>query len=250
MKTLIYDIEIGHKYNDAYQRRMYTGYIDTGVRMSADISCLTHFGYKWLGENRTYCKDLTDFPDFGPNMTNEGHLVDFVAKLFKEADHLVAHYGDKFDRRYMNAKFLEYGHPPITPAPILKQSDTCKLAKTHLKISANKLDNLARFLKVPFKRTKNWPDDWLLMTKGNVGAFKRVKTYCIGDIIALEAVYKKLQPFAKPPNQSHIKREKCCVGCGGDNYIKYGFVYNKQKVWDRFACKDCGRVFNASQFAN
>lgn len=244
MKTLIWDIEIGHKYDEAYQRRLYTGYVDTSVRMSADVSCITHIGYKWLGEKRTHCIDLTDFDGFGPNMKNEGKLVKFASGLFEQADHLVAHYGDKFDRRYMNAKFLQYGLPPIVPSPMLKQSDTCKLAKRHLKISSNKLDNLARFLKVSFKRSKNWPDDWILMTQGNKEAFKRVNWYCRGDIIALEQVYNKLMPFASPPSYSAKLGAPCCPSCGGLNYIKYGSHYTKKKVFKRFRCKDCSAIFH------
>ncbi len=242
MKTLIFDIEIFHTYNEAYQNRMYTGFIDTGVRMSADVSSLAHFGYKWLGSKRALCKDLTDFD------MEEKKLVEFASGLFQQADHLVAHYGDKFDRRYMNAKLLQYGFPPIPPAPILKQTDTCKLARQHLKISSNKLDNLARFLKVSFKRSKSWPHDWLLMTKGEKAAFKRVKTYCIGDIIALEEVYKKLISFSNSPNLAVRTRKEVCPKCGlGGMSIKYGSFYTLKKVHPRFRCKSCSFIYHEGQ---
>ncbi len=248
MKTLLWDIEICHNYNEDYQRRMYCGWIDTGVRMSADISCITHIGYKWLGEKQTYCKDLTDFPGFGPNAKNEEALVKFASELFQQADHLVGHYADKFDRRYLNAKLLQYGLPPLPPSPALKQSDTCKLARSHIKLSSNKLDNVARFLKVPMKRKKNWPGDWLLMTKGDCEAFKRVKYYCIGDVITLEKVYQKLLMFSNSPNLAIRDREDKCIKCGGSKYINYGSHYTKEKVYQRYRCKDCSTVFHAGQF--
>ncbi len=251
MKTLLWDIEIGHKYDENYQRQMYTLHTDdvTSARMSADISCITHIGYKWLGEKQVYCKDLTEFPGFGPGMPNEEALVKFASKLFNEADHLVGHYADKFDRRYVNAKLLQYGFPPIPPAPHLKQSDTCKLARSHIKLSSNKLDNVARFLKVPMKRKKNWPGDWLAMTRGDKDAFARVKYYCKGDVITLEKVYQKLMMFAKPPNQSHRAKEQVCITCGGEDYIKYGSFYTPKQVHQRYRCKDCSTVFHAGQFA-
>lgn len=250
MKTLIYDIEICHSYDDVYKRRMYGGYIDTGIRMSADISILTHFGYKWLGEKKAHCKDLTDFKSFKKDKFDQSELVKFASDLFQKADHLVAHYGDKFDRRYMNAKLMQYKLPVIPPPPIINQTDTCKLARQHLKLSANRLDNIARFFGTPMKRSKNWPDDWLKMTAGDRAAYKRVKHYCIGDIITLEDVFNKLRCFSKNiPNQSYMQNEHACIGCGSKNYIKYGNFFVSSGAKQRYVCKDCGKQFHEGQLS-
>lgn len=243
-KTLLYDIEICHNYDESYQRRMYTGYLDASVRMSADVSYITHFGYKWLEEKRIYCKDLTDFKSFKTDIYNERELLEFISKLFLQADHLVGHYATKFDRRYLNAKFLQYGLPPIPSGAELKQSDTCLLARQHLKLSSNRLDNVAQFLKMPMKRKKNWPDDWIKMTKGDKEAFKRVKTYCIGDIVTLENVYKKLRTLSlNSPNLSHTTNTAVCPACGSSHYFKNGSVSFKGKIRQRYVCRDCGKRF-------
>lgn len=244
VKTLLYDIEICHNYDDAYKRRMYTGYIDASVRMSADVSYITHFGYKWLDEKKVYCKDLTDFKTFKTDIYNERELLEFVSELFLSADHIVGHYATKFDRRYLNAKLLQYQLPPIPSGSELKQTDTCLLSRQHLKLSSNRLDNVARFLNMPMKRKKNWPEDWIKMTKGDKEAFKRVKTYCIGDIITLEKVYLALRKFsAVAPNYKHVTNSNVCPSCGSSNYFKNGCVSFKGKIKQRYVCKDCGKRF-------
>lgn len=250
MKTLLYDIEICHSYDDNYKKRMYSGYIDTGIRMSADISIVTHFGYKWLGDKRVYCKDLTDFKSFEKDIYDEKELLTHVSAVFAKADHLVGHYSAKFDHRYLNAKFLKYGLPPIPGGPAVKESDTCKLARQHLKLSSNRLDNVAKFLDVPMKRTKNWPEDWIKMTRGDKAAFKRVKHYCIGDIISLEEVYLKLRQFSgSSPNISYVTKQHVCISCGSKKYVKYGSTYTKNKVFQRYRCQECSKIFHQGQLA-
>lgn len=71
MSTLFYDIEIFHVYDEAYQERMYTGWIDRSVRMSADLSCISHFGYIFDDEP-SKCIDLTQIKYFDPKHPAKG----------------------------------------------------------------------------------------------------------------------------------------------------------------------------------
>lgn len=247
MKTLIWDIEIMHSYDESYQARLYTGWIDRSVRMSADVSYVSHIGYKWLGEKDVYCLDLSMDPNFDRSnpTASEKWLLSQAVSLFKEADHLVAHFGDAFDRRYLTAKFLKHKLPTIPHAPLLKQTDTCKLARQHLKLSSNRLDNIASFLGVAMKKSKNWPDDWIKMTKGELGAFKRVNVYCKGDVVSLEEVFLILRAFAKGiPNRNVEEDGDVCPVCSSGDYVKYGFAWCKKKKYQRFRCKNCGHPFD------
>jgi len=246
MKILVWDIEIAHSYNEAYQKRMYTGWIDRGVRMSADVSFITHFGFKWKGEKRAYCKSLHEFPEFKNSIHDDRPLIKWASDILQEADHLVAHYGDKFDRKYMNAKLLHENLPPLSP--VIKQSDTCSLAKSHLKMSSNRLDNIAEYLGVPMKRKKEWPLDWLKMTKGDLAAYKRVKHYCIGDVITLEQVYDKLIPFdSKQPSHSLEQQKRCCPACGSEHVNIHSYRATKTGTKKRFQCQDCASIRDESK---
>lgn len=253
MKTLLWDIEIFHSYGHAYQKRLYTGWVDTSVRMSADVSHISHFGYMWMDDTKAQCVDLTDDPNFSSKnpSKSEGWLLKKIAPLFLEADHLVAHYGDKFDRRYVNAKLLKYHLAPIPPAPHLKQSDTCKLARSHLKLSSNRLDNVATFLGVAQKLSKNWPDDWLKMTLGDKEAFKRVNKYCAGDVVSLKEVYQILRVFAAGMPNCNIdsKGKRCCPQCGGFSFRpKRGYHYTAKATYRRYCCDDCNKTFDDRVF--
>lgn len=247
MKILVYDIEIAHIYDARYQTRMYSGFVDRNVLMSADISIITHFGFKWKDDKRAYCKSLHEFPEFKDNPHDDSPLIKYASDLLQEAEHLVAHYGDKFDRRYMNTKLIHENLPPIPP--LIKQTDTCSIAKRHLKMSSNRLDNLANYLDVPMKRKKNWPDDWLKMTLGEVEAFKRVKHYCIGDIVTLDHVHNKLQSFdSKQPSISLESGERCCPQCGGLQLVVHSYRYTKSRgKIQRFICKKCYSVRDADK---
>lgn len=230
---------------------MYTGWIDKSVRMSADVSILTHFGYKWLDEKKVHCLDLTDFAPFYSGETlDDYYLCEAASKIFQEADHIVAHYGDKFDRRYMTAKFEHHNLPSIPPSPFLRQTDTCKIAKNHFKLSSNRLDNIAAYLNVPMKLKKNWPEDWILMTKKDVAAFVRINTYCKGDVSSLEGVFLKIRKYSNQiPNHSFKARKDCCPTCGSESIIANGKGYTKENVIQRYKCTDCGKRFDERKFA-
>lgn len=252
MSTLFYDIEIFHVYDEAYQERMYTGWIDRSVRMSADLSCISHFGYIFDDEP-SKCIDLTQIKYFDPKHPAKGekYLLSKISTIFQKATHLVAHYGDKFDRRYLNAKFLQYGLPPIPTYPYLKQTDTCALAKRHLKLSSNRLDNIAKFLQVQAKRDKTWPDEWLKMTKGNKAAFDRINYYCKGDVETLKQVFTKLQAFAVAvPNKNLLYGTTGCPQCSSKETIKYGFYYGRTKVYQRYRCRSCSFIWHGKMPLN
>ena len=74
------------------------------------------FAWKWADEKKVHCKALCDYPGYAKNKTDDTPLIKDLWKLFDEADILIAHNGDRFDRRKANSRFL--GGRPLPTLPI------------------------------------------------------------------------------------------------------------------------------------
>ena len=61
------------------------------------------FLHKWEGQKRAQVCALDDFPEeFKKDPENDEHVAKKLFDLFDEADIVIAHNGDRFDRRKAN----------------------------------------------------------------------------------------------------------------------------------------------------
>ena len=65
---------------------------------------LLGFAVQWMGEKdvKTHC--LPDYPGYQKNKHNDGKLVADLWKILNEADVIIAHNGDSFDVKKINAR--------------------------------------------------------------------------------------------------------------------------------------------------
>ena len=128
-RILFYDIEILPKHFN--------------TRFGADRSTVCTFGYKWGTDKKARYLDLLHFPDSWEKSPYEEKELVFAAHvIMSQADQCVHHYGDKFDFKYMNTKFLFHGLDPIRDIDLF---DTWKGSKYNLKLSNNRMDTIARY---------------------------------------------------------------------------------------------------------
>ena len=163
-------------------------------------------------------------------------------EILKDADAIITHYGKRFDMKFLNARLAHHGLPLL---PRLTHIDTWSVARQHLKITSNRLDSIAEFLKV--ERKMNHGQGWQLWV--DVMARKKraqniMSRYCIQDVECLEAVFKKLRPFINNiPNYNILNaKDHSCPSCGSDRVCKNGKRTSKAGVYQRWHCKDCGSV--------
>jgi len=196
--------------------------------------------WKWLGEKTTHVKGLLDM---GNNLyTKKGDdkaLTELIANLFNEADVVVAHNGDGFDIKKVNAKILENGLP--IPS-FYKSVDTLKVARKYFKFNSNKLDDLGNILKVGRKQEHQGFKLWLGCLEGDEKSWKKMKAYNKQDVVLLEQVYLKLRPWIENhPNLNLITGSMgACPKCTSTNVIKRGFGYTKVSMYQKYQCLDCG----------
>jgi hypothetical protein len=207
-----------------------------------DLSCIVNFGYKWLGEKKTHCLRIDSYPSWFKRTRNwpldDSGILRDALKIMERADLLVAHFGDKFDRRFLNSRCAMKGFPPPPPT---KQRDTWRIAKTAFNFSSNRLGALASYLGVPQqkyqKNRDEFPGWWLRVLAGDWTAVIEMSEYCKQDVRTLEQVYLIERVYDNPHPRMVMDRARCAL-CGGD--IRYrGLVYAGQHAYRQFYCKMC-----------
>ena len=224
-KILIYDIETTP--NLAY---VWGKYQQDVIKFEEEWKLLS-FAYKWLGESKTVA--------VGTNSVTEEALVLRLHQLFSEADIIIAHNGDRFDQKMVNAKFLEYG---LLPPSYYKSIDTLKVAKRYFRLNSNKLDDLGTILRVGRKAQTGGFDTWLGCMQGNKTAWRQMLKYNKQDVVLLEKVYLKLRPWIdNHPGVNLYGRPESCPKCGGGPLHQRGTrKTTKTGSYARYQCQDCG----------
>lgn len=211
--------------------------------LCADRGFIICFGYKWLGEKTTHCLTIAQYP--GKDIHDDRELLKRAGEIFNEADGIVAHYGEKFDKPYLQSRLLQAKLPPLSEN---KLTDTCLIARGKLKLSSNRLGNLADFLGCKVKKMEKrggWPIWWLGALRGDKKAIEDMATYCKQDVDCLEQVFLAMRHIIPskflPINYSIGESQWTCPGCGGHRKNNHGYYFSDKKRWVRSQCQTCGR---------
>ena len=227
-KTLLFDIETSP--NLSFNWGFYE---QTALDIKQDWHLLS-FSAKWLGERKIYTYALPDFKGYKYNKNNDKALVKKLWGFFNEAEIVIAH-NAPFDTKKTNARFLIYGLRPPSPYKVL---DTLKIARKYFRYDSNKLDELARQLKLGRKLVHTGKDLWFKCMNGDLKAWKLMKKYNAQDVKLLEDLYLRLRPYLE--NHPHYVGYKVCHACGSPRVIKRGFDRLVGSRKQRYQCQSCG----------
>jgi hypothetical protein len=200
---------------------------------------------KWLNSSKMYSSALPDFKaEYKKNPKNDFFVLREMWDLLNEADIVIAHNGDKFDIRKLQARFVYHGMEPYAP---FKSIDTLKVARKHFKFTSNRLDHLGIFLGLGRKEStggfKLWKD---ICENQCPKAWKKMISYNKQDVLLLEKVYIKLRPWmSNHPNLAVMSeaKELTCPQCMGTKFHSRGFDYGASKKRRRYKCvstEGCG----------
>src|SRR5580704_8554988 len=202
------------------------------------------FGVKWASEKRVKTFTLPDYPGYKKNKTDDSKLVAELNRILNEADIVVAHNGDSFDVKKINARLAVHGYPP--PAPY-KTIDTLKIARRNFKFDSNKLDNLGRYLNCGRKIQNMGADLWKRCIAGDPKAWKWMRRYNAQDVLLLERVYEKLKPWARTHPDLRLYAFGGCPTCRSDNIQRRGVSIARSQRYQRFQCQACASWFSGKQ---
>jgi DNA polymerase elongation subunit (family B) len=234
-KILLLDIETAPSLGYVWGK-----YDQNVIRFLQDWYILS-FAYRWFDTDQPIvCKALPDYPNYKRNKRDDKALCQDLWDLLNEADIVVAHNGDNFDIKKINARLVLHGIPP--PAPY-KTVDTLKLARKHFKFDSNRLNDLARVLGLG-EKVRIHADNWNDCMNGDMKAWAIMKEYNPHDIVLLEGLYVLLRAWGSHPDVALIAGHPGdCPTCGSDRVQRRGLIHLKTRSYQRLNCQACGSWF-------
>lgn len=196
-------------------------------------------GYMWLGDKRAKVLALPDYEGYEKDPENDKALAQEVWDLLDEADIVIAHNGDKFDVKKMNARFLAHG---LGPPSSYKTVDTLKGARRAFKLNSNRLGDLGAFLGVGEKQKTDGFQTWAGCMRGDEKAWGTMTRYCRQDVELLGRVYLKLLPWlGSHPNLNVYPGEPKdrCPRCGSAKRQRRGYAISRTMRYIRYQCNGC-----------
>jgi len=233
MKVLLLDIE-----NAPLKAYVWSKYVDGAIIDMISEWYMLCWCAKWLDGKRMMSDAIWNYKEYDKDSEYDYPIALSLRKLIDQADVVVAHNGDRFDLRKINAKCCEHGIDPPSPYHTL---DTLKIARKHFMFTSNKLDDLGRLLGVGRKLRTGGFDLWKDVMDGDAKAQSQMLRYCMQDVVLLEDVYKKLRAWHSGPSIAETGKMQC-PKCGGENVIKDGFYKTQKNLtkYQQFRCNDCG----------
>lgn len=202
---------------------------------------------KWLHSKEKFKEVLT------PSEAKEGNDKRIVSKLwqlFDEADIIVAHNCDRFDKKKMNWRFLIHGFPP----PLSYRTvDTIKVARKYFSATSNKLDYLTEALRIGRKTETGGFDLWANCMNGDSKALAEMLDYNVNDIDILEKLYLELLPWiTNHPNLGLYSDAEItvCPACGSTRIkVADKVITTAANAYYQYRCLDCNHVGRTKQHA-
>jgi DNA polymerase III epsilon subunit-like protein len=247
-KIIIFDIEIIPDLTACLNQwcRLYDR-----AAMSANFSSICTIGYKVHGQKKAKTISIWDFPGWENNIYDDSKVLKKFLEEVKDADVLVSHFGDRFDKPHVETRLLMHDLPNLIN---LKNIDTWKIAKGKLKMSHRTLNDLARLLKCDQKMDHGGWGIWesivahTLFQKQYIQkdimslkkACRIMDKYCQQDVETLDQVYDKLQHLTnKAPNHNLHKKERGCPTCGDKNHKNHIKLRDYHTPTQSYACYRC-----------
>ena len=233
-RIILWDIETTHNLAAVFSL-LHNDYIQSDNIQAERY--IVSFAWKLLGKPGVHAVSvLDDTKRYKANPHDDKYVLEQLHAVLSSADALIAHNGDAFDLPYAETRMLIQGLPPLPPIPKI---DTLKVARGRFLFNANNLDYLGHILKCG--RKKPTPKGlWLKVLQGDSNAVRTMVKYNRGDVLLLEKVFLKLQPYMS----SHIHRQLfggdgTCPRCGSNHVQMRGIHRATTNTYQRYQCQTC-----------
>ena len=207
------------------------------TNLKASFGTMLAVAFKWYEEPKTYVKTILDYQKKG--MLDDKPLVEDFKEIYAEADYTVAHYGKRFDKKFLNTKCLKHGLGPVPDIPMI---DTCQVAWDNFLMHSNRLAAWLEYLDCQHEKRAMRTDDWLHAAHGCPKAMKAVKDRAKYDVLGLEEVFRHMRPWIKnEPARGLFVDGIGCISCGSTKLQHRGSQTTRTRRYARLHCQDCGK---------
>ena len=162
-----------------------------------------------------------------------------VWDVFNDADLIIGHNADRFDARHLTGGWAEMGLPAPSPYKVI---DTLKTARGTFAYESNTLDALNKRLGIDAKTDKYDARIARAAVNGDKEAQGTLSAYNRGDIIASEALFDRLRPFARgiPHLGMWTDDALACPSCGHTMTATGKTVHANVQRYEHLTCPNCG----------
>jgi hypothetical protein len=194
---------------------------------------------KWLFDDEIISSKLTK-----KELANkdDSRIMLTLWNMINEADILIAHNLQRFDKKKANTRFFKHGFNPPRP---YQSIDTLLSARKHFAHTSNRLDALAKTLGIEGKM-ETPKGMWFEVMQGNYDMLNQMSLYCDQDIRVLEEVYLRMRPWIQPhPNIGLLEQgtpEVRCCSCGSNELKEDGEYHTTVQVYQVLRCGSCGAL--------
>jgi len=203
--------------------------------------CMLSWVGKWLFQDEVYSDCLT--PEEARSR-NDKRIATSIWQHIEQADVVIAHNGNRFDVKVLNARFFLNGLMRPSPYQVI---DTLKITQNTFKFSSHKLDYISQIV-FDKKKLETELDLWIRCTLGEQDALDYMLEYNIKDTLLLEEAYIMLRPWMKShPNMAIYSdaTESCCPVCMSNDYAESGQYVTPAGSYTSYRCNKCKAPFRA-----
>ena len=138
----------------------------------------------------------TDFEQVSP--LDDSGLAEWTRDEIEKYDIAVGWYITGYDIGMINARLLRWGLRPIrSDVVFLDPIYKARGGRYGAKIGSSKLDNVAKFFKLPVQKTTIDWDVWALAGLGDADALEEVVGHCEADVLVTRLAFHHLKPLLK-----------------------------------------------------
>jgi hypothetical protein len=251
MSVIVYDIEV------AFQPEITRMVMARGLdekkfswQIEAGMRYVTHISYR-IDSQAVVDLSLLDYDGSLEGDTNEKKLLADFAKAYNLCDESVAHYGSKFDLKFLNSRITKNGLPRLKP---VRLHDTWRILKDKFLLPDNKLDTAIKFFDCPYGKPNLPWEIWRQVSLGDEKAHKKLRHRCHYDALSLWWIWNnKLKVYATRSmnralaydlmeiNDARVERQLVdyrCPSCARRGTLKReGYNYNKTGTKFQLSCR-------------
>lgn len=211
-----------------------------GINQIIKDSCMLSWAGKYLFGNGQIFGDIMT-PEEATDRDTE-RITKSAWDFVNSCEIMIGHNFRGFDAKVLNTEFLKNGMKPTKYRVV----DTYEVARNNFRFSSNKMEFINATLGIREKIPNDGFPLWLGCSDGDQESLDKMMEYNVGDIVATEELFWKVQPFVSNiANFSMYNREsvKMACTCGCERFLDAGYIYTNSAKYNKLRCENCGAIF-------